>query len=575
MGRRECVRRRRGRHTRRRARQGEDRLGRHRRGQRAQLLVVGARGLPIDRRRRQLRAPGPRGHPRHPRTRRGPPQPRRLLRGGAGAPLGRQHGPRRLQDDRRREDLAGGAPHRRAHRLLRRGPAPSGPRHRLRRDVHAPPEPLELPKRRARGRDLPLARRRRDLGQAHRGAARPDRPHRPGRLALPARRRDGCRRERRGRLGRQPLQQPPARGRRLPLRGRRRHVEPPGRLQPPRVLLLADHDRPHRRPAGLSPGVGAVHLRRRRRDLPRDTPGASRGLPRHGRRSRRPRSPDRWQRRGALCLLGPRQDLGLPQHDGRRRVLQRGGGRQRPLPRRGRPPGQRHLDRPQRDADRADRDVHGPPRSDHQQRLAVHLGRRRLSRGLRPAGCQPRLCREPGRRSGTRQPGHRRAPHPASLPQGGPTRLPVQLERALLRLGARRGDDVSRRQPRLPFDRSGRALDDDQRGPLEPRPREDPRRGLPGRDGRHRGLPGGVAAGAGSALGGDRRRAHPRHRQRRRGLDQRHAAAAPRPLRLQDRALPSPARDCLCRRGRTSKRRLRADPPHDDRPGTELGLERR
>ena len=83
----------------------QDGLGRHRRGVDAQLGVDRRRHLQVDRRRRDVDEHGParvRAHRAHPR----PPEERqRRLRVRARQAVERQRGPRRLQDDRRRQDV--------------------------------------------------------------------------------------------------------------------------------------------------------------------------------------------------------------------------------------------------------------------------------------------------------------------------------------------------------------------------------------------------------------------------------------------------------------------------------------
>ncbi len=103
------------------------RLGGHRRGQPAQQRLDRQRRLPLARRRPDLAAPGPRGDRAHPPHRAPPDRPRRRLGRRPRAGLGREPRARRLQDDRRRQDLAQGPLRRRADRRRRPGDGPPNP----------------------------------------------------------------------------------------------------------------------------------------------------------------------------------------------------------------------------------------------------------------------------------------------------------------------------------------------------------------------------------------------------------------------------------------------------------------
>ena len=74
----------------------------HRRAEQPPVLVLGQRRLQDARRRQDLAARRPRRDPPHRARARAPEQPGRRLRGGARAPLGAEQGARPLQDDRRR-----------------------------------------------------------------------------------------------------------------------------------------------------------------------------------------------------------------------------------------------------------------------------------------------------------------------------------------------------------------------------------------------------------------------------------------------------------------------------------------
>ena len=101
----------------------------------------------------------------------------------------------RVQDHRRRHDLAEGAVPQRDHRLRRAAHGPDEPEQALRRHVAAPPLAVDLHVRRPRLRPLRHPRRRRHLdradprGRAPRAAARPhrrgDRAVRPGAGSTP------------------------------------------------------------------------------------------------------------------------------------------------------------------------------------------------------------------------------------------------------------------------------------------------------------------------------------------------------------------------------------------------------
>ena len=120
----------------------QHRLGRHRRAQRPQQRRLGRRRLQIDRRRQDLAAHGPQGFAHHRPHRHSSDEPRHRLRRRPGPPLGAEQGTRHLQDDRRRQDLGGVQVHRREHRLHRPGDGPRRSRHPLRRGLPRPPRRL-------------------------------------------------------------------------------------------------------------------------------------------------------------------------------------------------------------------------------------------------------------------------------------------------------------------------------------------------------------------------------------------------------------------------------------------------
>ena len=97
----------------------EHRLGRHRRCLERARGLPGRRRLQVDRRGQDLAAHGASGDPAHRPHRRPSDQPRHRLRGRDGAAVVDERRARRLQDDRRRQDLDEGALRQRADRRHR------------------------------------------------------------------------------------------------------------------------------------------------------------------------------------------------------------------------------------------------------------------------------------------------------------------------------------------------------------------------------------------------------------------------------------------------------------------------
>ena len=166
----------------------EHHLGRHGRGMRPQQRRLGRRRLQIDRRRQDVRPDGPRDDPDdrprdHPSDR-----PRHRLRRGLRPSLGLYGRARPVQDDRRRQvlDEARRRPaERRQDRGHRPGHAPGRPRDALRRLLAAAPPALAVRFRRPELRHLQDDRRRQVLDEADPGtSAGRARPHRPGHLPL-------------------------------------------------------------------------------------------------------------------------------------------------------------------------------------------------------------------------------------------------------------------------------------------------------------------------------------------------------------------------------------------------------
>ena len=106
---------------RRRAVEPRHRLGRHRRGQPVPRLDARRRHLQVDRRRPDVHAHGPDRHADDRPHRRPPDQSRHRLRRGVGPRVDRQRDARRVQDDRRRQDLEQGPLPEPAHRRVRSG----------------------------------------------------------------------------------------------------------------------------------------------------------------------------------------------------------------------------------------------------------------------------------------------------------------------------------------------------------------------------------------------------------------------------------------------------------------------
>ncbi len=102
----------------------------------------------------------------HPPHRPPPARPRHRLGGGARPGLGREPRARRLQDRRRRQDLAAGALRRRADRRRRPGDRPANPNKLFAAHVGLPALAVVLPLGRPGLRPLRHPRRRRDLEAA-------------------------------------------------------------------------------------------------------------------------------------------------------------------------------------------------------------------------------------------------------------------------------------------------------------------------------------------------------------------------------------------------------------------------
>ena len=159
-----------------RSHEPEDRLGRHRRGLDAQQP---SRSATASTSRPTAATPGrtwaSQDSERIAQDRRRPDGRERRLRLRSRQALERQRRPRRLQDDRRRQDLDEDPQGRQPlDRLLDAGHGPAEPEDALRRHVGLPPQGLDLPLRRRRARraerqrPLQVDRRRHDLDGARR-----------------------------------------------------------------------------------------------------------------------------------------------------------------------------------------------------------------------------------------------------------------------------------------------------------------------------------------------------------------------------------------------------------------------
>ena len=353
-------------------------------------------------------AHGPRELPAHRQDHRGPEGLEHGLRGGAGSGVVRRRRPRRLQDDRRRQDLEGRADDQREHGRHRPGDGPARPERAHRGRVPAPSPRVDLHRRRPRVGRLQDDGRRRHLAQGHDGSAlgRP-RPYRPRHVAEGPGRglRDG---RDRGRLGR-----------RLPLDRPRRDVEEARRLLQQRQVLRRDLRRPGQRGPRLLDGHVPPGVRRRRQDLARPGRGLeARGQPRdlggpvehrpHADGLRRRRVRD--VRRGEVVELQgePAGGAVLPRHGGRLVAV---------LPRLRRHAGQ---------LERGRAVAHARRERHHQPGLVLHLWRRRLHQQGRAGQPGHRLRAAAVRDHRALRPEDRPGPrHPAA---GGPGSAAAALE---------------------------------------------------------------------------------------------------------------------------------------------------
>ncbi|CAA9318974.1 MAG: GH74, partial [uncultured Gemmatimonadaceae bacterium] len=299
---------------------------------------------------------------------RAPAEPRRGVRGRAGARLRAQRGARHLQDHRRREVVAEDPLPQRLHRRRRPRDGPVQPRRALRRLLAGRAQAVAARLGRPRERPLQDHRRRRDVEGDH------PRPGAPAGGARGQRGDHGLARAAQPRVGdhRARLR------RRLPLRRRRRELDAHQRraqAAPARLVLHEDPRRPEGRRRGVREQRLVPPLRRRRQDLQGD-PHAARRQPRPLDRAERQPAHDRGERRRRERLHQRRQ--GVDRRGLRHRaVLPRD--HHQPLPVQGvrRAAGQLHPLRPEPEG-----------RPDHDGRLGRR--RRRRERLHRRAPRRPR-----------------------------------------------------------------------------------------------------------------------------------------------------------------------------------------
>ena len=137
--------------------ESQHRLRRHRRGEHLAEHLPRRRHLQVHRRRQDLDERRPQGHPPHRPHGDSPEEPRHRLRRGAGAPVLGERRARRLQDDRRRQDVdqvARREGRRQDDRRRRHRDGPGQARHALRGHLRQGAQALDVQPRRPRQRDL-------------------------------------------------------------------------------------------------------------------------------------------------------------------------------------------------------------------------------------------------------------------------------------------------------------------------------------------------------------------------------------------------------------------------------------
>ena len=497
-------------------------LRRHGRERHSRRYDHRGRRVPLGRRRHDVDGGRAGRHAHDQRPGGGPEELRRGLRLLDGPRVRARAAPRRVQVHRWREDVDEGAVRERQHGRDRPRDGPTAPRRAVRGGLAGLPEAMEAVERRPGKLTLQDDGRRTALDEAlgqpglPRGRAREDRG---GRRGQPAER--GLR------------HRPGEAGRGVPLRRRRRHLEPgQRRLEAPATrLLLHGH---LRRPEGPehrlhARGGRAVRVARRRQELLR-APHAARGQPHAVDRPRRPEHPARGERRRGDGLDGRRQELEHGAQPAHGPVLQREPGPPVPLPRVRRAAGRglhrgTQLHEPRRDPAvrlegdglRREHPVRaraGEPGRHLRKRLLQHLPA--LRRFHVPVPEREPVAELPGGSLG------RRAQVPVRVDAPDPV-LTVEAGRAVRRLAVRPAQPGPRpqldgHQPRPDAKRPGH------RSPHRRAHRPGPvgRRDLPVRI-----RPGRVPEGRRRDLGGLLGRARARDAGRRGALEDGHAAGAP------------------------------------------------
>ena len=325
-----------------------------------------------------------------------PDEDRHRLRLRAGQALERQRRPRRLPDDRRRQDVDEGPEGRQPlDRLLDDLHGPAESEHALCRHVGLPPQGLDVPlgrrqrRRRRAERPVQVDRRRRDVDGSRReeregpsvqalgprrglgGAGKPNVVYAFIEAAIP---KNGLYRSDDGGATWQALDRSQIMVWR-PFYFANLIVDPEGREQ------------------ALQAGPDAHRLDRRRQELLRHRRRRARRLPRRLDRSRQHRSPHRRRRRGRLVFLRRRQHVVEGGEPADLAVLPRERRHGHAVQRLRRPAGQQLLGRRLR-----------VPGRHHQRAVGKHVRRRRLLDVRRPVRSDVHLRRVAGRQHRPRQP---------------------------------------------------------------------------------------------------------------------------------------------------------------------------
>ena len=290
----------------------ERRLGGHRRTEQPPELVVGRRRLQVaGRRHERWMHMGLRDTHHIGRIVMHPTNPDVVYV----AALGHLWGPNEerglYKTDRRRPDLAQGARHQCGHRRRGRGARRRRP-HAVRGGLPAAAPCVGIRRRRPARRPVPLARRRRDVGEARRRlAGRRRRPHRRRDLAKPTRTSSTRSTSRR-----------PAAYSAREDRGATLDADEPASTRVPATTARSASTRETPTRCGCSADRSACRSTAARRSTSEATQRADPcRSPRAVDRSRRPRSPGARQRRRALLLVRRQPELGLYRQPADRAVL--------------------------------------------------------------------------------------------------------------------------------------------------------------------------------------------------------------------------------------------------------------